>query len=217
MKACISTGVWVLRVGVLASGRGSNLRALLEWQRAGKLEAEIVVVMCNHRGSAVLEIAREHGVPASVYTYPRSDASRRGCAQLQMMEELERRGIELVVLAGYDRVLVPEFLRRWSGRIINTHPSLLPAFAGTLHASREALAYGVKISGCSVHFVTEDVDAGPIIAQEAVPVLPDDDEASLASRILEREHKLLPEVVRAYARGRITLNGRHVTVKEGME
>lgn len=129
---------------------------------------------------------------------------------LRMSDVLDERGVGLVVLAGYDRILSPAFVRRWSGRAMNVHPSLLPAFRGSLHAQRDALEYGVKVTGCTVHFVTEDVDGGPIISQAAVSVLPDDDEESLSARILEQEHRLLPEAVRAYARGELQVVGRRV-------
>ena len=204
----------MLRVGALVSGRGSNLRALLERQRDGSLGAEVVVVVSNHPHAGALDLAAGYGVETLVCEQPKGMAEREP-AQLRMSAELEARRVGLVVNAGFDRILVPAFVRRWSGRIINVHPSLLPAFAGTLHAQAEALRYGVHVAGCSVHFVTEEVDGGPIIAQAAVPVLDGDDVASLSARILEQEHRLLPEVVRRFARGELKQEGRRVLVDGG--
>ena len=198
----------LLRVGVLASGHGSNLAALLRRQAAGTLDAEIALVVCNRPGAGALQVAASHGVEARLCEQrpPRS----REEAQAEVSALLEGRGVGLVVLAGYDRILAPGFVRRWAGRVLNVHPSLLPAFAGSLHAQRDALEHGVKVAGCTVHFVTEDVDGGPIISQAAVPVLPGDDEGSLSARILEQEHQLLPDAVRAYALGRLKVEGRRV-------
>ncbi len=199
----------VLRVGVLASGRGSNLEALLQWQSAGALGgAEVVLVVCNRAGAGALEVAASHNVEAVLCEQKRSQT--RAEAQMQVSALLEERAVQLVVLAGYDRILAPAFVRRWAGRCINVHPSLLPAFGGSLHAQRDALEYGVKVTGCTVHFVTEDVDGGPIISQAAVSVLPEDDVQSLSARILAQEHTLLPAAVRAYAQGRLSVENRRV-------
>lgn len=200
---------------MLASGRGSNLEALLRWQRAGVLGAEVVAVVSNRASARALDVARSHGVPALACAQTASQT--REDVQLEMSAQLERRAVGLVVLAGYDRILAPAFVRRWEGRIMNVHPSLLPAFPGGLRAQRDAVESGVKIAGCTVHFVTEDVDAGPIIAQAAVPVMPGDDEESLSARILEQEHALLPEAVRAFAQGRLRVEGRRVLWREGSE
>ncbi len=132
-----------------------------------------------------------------------------------MAQALHAEGVQLVVLAGFDQIVAETLLRPFEGRIINIHPSLLPAFAGTLHAQREALAYGVKVSGCTVHYVNEDIDAGPIVAQAVVPVFAADTEESLASRILEQEHCLLPNVVGWIAEGRVCVKGRRVQISEG--
>jgi len=193
----------VVRVGVLASGRGSNLESLLRWQTAGTLGAEVVLVLCNRAGAGALEVAARYGVEAAVCA--QAKGQDRETAQMEMSSLLEDRGVQLVVTAGYDRVLAPAFVRQWQGKAINVHPSLLPAFGKSLHAPAEALHHGVKIAGCTVHFITEDVDGGPIIAQAAVPVLPEDDLTALSARILEQEHRLLPEAVRAYARGRLQI------------
>lgn len=198
---------------MLASGRGTNLQALLQWERAGLLQAHIGVIISNRPGAGALRVAEKAGVEAVTCTHP--PGSSREERDLQMADILDGRGVDLVVLAGYDRILSPGFVRRWSGRAINVHPSLLPAFRGGLHAQRDALQYGVKVAGCTVHFVTEDVDGGPIISQAAVSVLPDDDEESLSARILEQEHRLLPEAIRAYARGELQIVGRRVVHTEG--
>lgn len=199
----------MLRVGVLASGRGSNLEALLRWQSGGMLDAEVVLVLCNRAGAGALDVAAQYGVEAAVCAQAKGQG--RESAQMEMSSLLEDRGVQLVVTAGYDRVLAPAFVRHWQGKAINVHPSLLPAFGKSLHAQAEALAHGVKVAGCTVHFITEDVDGGPIIAQAAVPVLPEDDLSSLSARILEQEHRLLPEAVRAYALGRLHVDGRRVS------
>ena len=202
----------LIKVGVLASGRGSNLQALIRWQRARMLGATIELVICNHRGAAALQLARSAGIDAEVCEYDRKDDVERRAAQCRMSQLFEERGIELIVLAGYDRVLLPEFVRRWEGRIINVHPSLLPAFAGGLHAQADALRYGVKVTGCTVHLVTEDVDGGPVISQAAVPVFPEDTQETLSARIREQEHRLLPMAVRDFAERRLSVEGRRVTV-----
>lgn len=202
------------KVGVLVSGRGSNLEAILGWQRAGMLHAEVTVVICNHEGARALELARAHDVEARVYAYNRRDERERERSQVEMSALLLARGVGLVVLAGYDRVLVGSFVREWAGKIINVHPSLLPAFGRGLHAQADALAYGVKVSGCTVHFVTEDVDGGPVISQAAVPVLPDDDVDALSARILAQERRLLPAAIRLFGLGCLGVEGRRVVVRD---
>ncbi len=204
----------MLKVAVLASGRGSNLVSLLESEKVGSLDAKVVVVVSNHPQARALSVAREHGVESLICPQPWRQEDREA-AQTAMSDALQEREVGLVVCAGFDRVLVGSFVRLWEGKIINVHPSLLPAFANTLHAQEEALSHGVKVSGCTVHMVTEDVDGGPIISQAAVPVLPGDDAASLSARILEREHRLLPEAVRLYAGGHLRVEGRTVVVGEG--
>jgi phosphoribosylglycinamide formyltransferase-1 len=197
-----------VRVGVLVSGRGSNLRALLAAFSPGHPAVEIVCVVSNRPGCAALAHAATAGVPA--HTVPRAAYPSRHAQQAAMARILAEAGVELVVLAGYDQVLGPPLLDAFPLRTINIHPSLLPAFAGSLHAQADALRHGVKLSGCTVHFVTSEVDGGPIIAQAAVPVLDDDDEETLARRILEQEHRLLPQVVAWIAEGRVRMEGRRV-------
>lgn len=197
------------RVGVLVSGRGSNLQAILDHIAAGQLTAvEVAVVISNRAGAPALERAAMAGVPTLCLL--QRDHADRAAHHAALARELHARGVDLVVTAGFNRVLDPGFLASFPDRIVNVHPSLLPAFAGTLHAPAEALAHGVKVSGCTVHLVDDTVDGGPIIAQTAVPVLDDDTEASLAARILAAEHRLLPAVLQWFGEGRIRREGRRV-------
>jgi phosphoribosylglycinamide formyltransferase 1 len=198
-----------LRVGVLVSGRGSNLQALLDCFPSEHPLARIVCVVGN-RDCAALEHARRFGVRAHLVA--RDDHPSRRQQQAAMAALLADAGVDLVVLAGFDQIVSAALLAPYAGRILNIHPSLLPAFGGTLHAQADALRHGVKVSGCTVHFVTADLDGGPIIAQAAVPVHDDDGEASLAQRILAHEHRLLPEVVRWIAEGRVRIEGRRVRI-----
>jgi phosphoribosylglycinamide formyltransferase-1 len=199
-----------LRLGVLVSGRGTNLQALLDAQARDELGGEVVVVVSNVPGVAALERAALARVPARVL--PRSAFPTRQAQHSAIADCLASFDVDLVVLAGFNRILDPLVIERFAGRIINVHPSLLPAFAGTLHAQAEALAYGVKVSGCTVHFVTNEVDGGPIILQAAVPVLEDDTVETLAARILREEHRLLPEAVRLFAARRLRVEGRRVRI-----
>jgi phosphoribosylglycinamide formyltransferase-1 len=199
-----------LRVAVLASGRGSNVQALLTAFPAGHPLAQIVCAIGNRPGSPALKRAGEAGVPTHLIA--RGHYPSRPAQDMAIVEVLRRVDTELAVLAGYDQILTAPLLDAFAGRMINIHPSLLPAFAGTLHAQADALRYGVKVSGCTVHFVTAAVDGGPIIAQAAVPVLEEDDEATLSARILEQEHRLLPAVVTWIAEGRVQIEGSRVGV-----
>ena len=199
-----------LRVGVLASGRGSNLQAILDAARSPDYPAGVAVVISDREMAAALDRARAAGVEA-LFVNPK-DFSDREAFDRRLVHELEARGVELVCNAGYMRILSPAFVRPFAGRAINIHPALLPAFPG-LHAQRQAIAAGVKIAGVTVHFVDEGVDTGPIIAQASVPVHDDDTEESLAARILVEEHRLYPEVVRWIAEGRVSVDGRHVRVR----
>ncbi len=199
-----------LKVGVLVSGRGSNLQAIIDAIERGDVPAEIAVVISNHPGVMALERAARHGIPAVVIE--RQPGSNRAAQQQAIVAELQRRGVELLVLAGFDRIIGPDLLQAFPMRIINIHPSLLPAFGGGLHAQADALEYGAKVSGCTVHFVTEDIDGGPIIAQACVPVREDDTADTLAARILEQEHRILPQAVRLFAEGRLRVEGRRVRI-----
>lgn len=198
-----------LPVGVLVSGSGTNLQALLDACGQPDFPARIAVVLSNNPVAFALERARRAGVPAQVLE-PRSFPDREAF-DAALAQALEHHRVELVCLAGFMRLLGPAFLRRFPGRVLNIHPALLPAFPG-LHAPRQALAHGVRLSGCTVHFVDEGTDTGPIIAQAAVPVLPGDDEAALARRIQAEEHRLYPLVLRWVAEGRVRLEGRTVSL-----
>jgi phosphoribosylglycinamide formyltransferase-1 len=199
-----------VKIGVLVSGRGSNLQAIIDAIEAKEVAVELALVISNHPGVLALERAARHRCPTSVVKrsdYPSSDAQ-----QAAMSKELKAAGVELVVLAGFDRIAGPPLLAAFPMRIINIHPSLLPAFGGGLHAQTDAFNYGVKVSGCTVHFVTEDVDCGPIIAQACVPVLEDDTPDSLAARILQEEHRILPRAIDLFARGALQVEGRRVRI-----
>jgi phosphoribosylglycinamide formyltransferase-1 len=198
-----------LAVGVLASGRGSNLQALLDAAARPGYPARVVIVIADRERAPALARADAAGVPA-VFLDPKGYEDR-AAYDAALSERLERAGVELVCLAGFMRILGPAFVRAWRGRVMNIHPALLPAFPG-LHAQRQALEYGVKVAGATVHFVDEGVDSGPIILQAAVPVEPDDTEETLSARILAEEHRLYPEAVRLYAEGRLQVEGRRVRV-----
>jgi len=198
-----------VRVAVLASGRGSNLQALLDAWQKGELPVNFVGVGSDQAEAQALERARRAGISGKVFSLQDFD-DRRGQDQA-ILAWLRELNVELLLLAGYIKVLSGEFIKEITIPILNIHPSLLPAFPG-LHAQRQALNYGVKVSGCTVHFVDEGLDSGPIILQEAVPVLPGDTEESLASRILEVEHRLYPKAVALVASGKIRCEGRNVIV-----
>jgi phosphoribosylglycinamide formyltransferase-1 len=189
-----------LRLGVLVSGAGSNLQAILDAIAAGALAAEVAVVISNRAGAPALDRARAAGVPA--LTIPHRDFSTREAFDRALVAALRAANVEWIVLAGFMRVLTPEFLVPYAGRIINIHPALLPAFPG-VDAAKQALEYGVKITGCTVHFVELGVDLGKIIAQRAVPVEPTDDLSALAARIHAAEHELFVSVLRDIAAGRV--------------
>lgn len=194
------------KLGILISGRGSNMLALIEAVQRGRLNAEVAVVISNREKAAGLEKARQHGVEALVISHQglsREEHERR------LVAELKKRGVSLVCLAGYMRVLSRYFLSEFPQRVLNIHPSLLPAFPG-LEAQRQALEYGVKYTGCTVHFVDEDVDHGPIIAQAVVPVFDDDTVESLSARILSQEHRIYPEAVARIVSGKYRIEGRRV-------
>jgi phosphoribosylglycinamide formyltransferase-1 len=196
------------RIAVLASGTGSNLQALLDDEVVGPA---VALVVSDSSEAKALDRARSAGVEA-VHLDPKAFEGREKHDEA-LVELLTSRGIDLVCLAGYMRILSPGFVRAFWGRTLNVHPSLLPAFPGG-HAVREALAWGAKVTGCTVHLVDEEVDHGPILAQESVPVLNDDDEASLHARIQEAEHRLFPRIVGLMLRGKVRIEGRLATVEE---
>jgi phosphoribosylglycinamide formyltransferase-1 len=204
-----------LDVGVLVSGRGSNLEAILDSIQEGRLkDARVSVVISSAAGARALEIARRFGVETEVFDVSTLKLRRAEYDRL-LIDSLRRHGISssagLVVLAGFDRILTEEFVMGFSGRLINIHPALLPSFRG-LHAQKQALDYGVKVSGCTVHFVVPEVDTGPIILQKAVDVREDDDEESLSERILQEEHRLLPRAIQLIVSGKLRVDGRRVVV-----
>jgi phosphoribosylglycinamide formyltransferase-1 len=197
------------RVGVLISGRGSNLQALIEASRAGRLGGEVVLALSNRPDAPGLEHARAAGIAAEACP----GAGRpREAHERELIERLAVHRVDLVCLAGYMRRLSPIFVGAYAGRVLNIHPSLLPAFPG-LDAQRQALEHGVKVSGATVHLVEEALDEGPIVLQEAVPVRESDDPESLAARILEVEHRLYPEAVRLVLEGRCRVEGRRCRVE----
>jgi phosphoribosylglycinamide formyltransferase-1 len=194
-----------LRVGVLVSGSGTNLQALLDAARAPGSVFSVVVVISNVDGVRALDRARTVGVPAVVEPHNGLD---RAVHEERVHGHLAAAGVEVVVLAGYMRVLTSTLLERWARRVVNVHPALLPAFPG-MHGAKQALEHGCRVAGCTVHLVDGGVDTGPILAQAAVPVLDHDDEAALQARIQREEHRLLPAVVSAYARGLVVdVDGR---------
>jgi len=199
-----------LRVGVLASGRGSNLQAILDATSREDFPACVVVVVSDRERAAALDRAARAGVPA-VFLNPK-DFADRAAYDLGLEQVLREHRVELVCLAGFMRILTAPFVRAFAGRILNIHPALLPAFPG-LDAQRQALEYGVRVAGATVHFVDEGVDTGPIVLQASVPVHPDDTEESLSARILVEEHRLYPEAVRLFALGRVHVAGRCVRVE----
>jgi phosphoribosylglycinamide formyltransferase-1 len=199
-----------MNVGVLVSGSGSNLQAILDAEKRGELgAAHVVTVISNVAGVQALARAEAAGVPSSVLSH-KQFASREAFDDA-LVALLGEKAVELVVLAGFMRIITPRLLSAFPRRILNIHPALLPAFPG-IHAHRQALEYGVKVTGCTVHFVDEGTDTGPIIAQAPVPVLDGDDEATLGARVLVEEHRLYPAAIRAVADGRVTVDGRRVRV-----
>ena len=193
------------KIGVVVSGRGSNLQSIIDHIAEGKLNVEIAVVVSDHKEAFALERAAKAGIPTAV-------VERKGCKDKAEFEDkidaaLRDKGAEVVVLAGFMRILSGHFISRWENKIINIHPALLPSFKG-VDAQGQAVDYGVKIAGCTVHFVDEGTDTGPIILQKAVPVFDDDTEETLAARILIEEHKALPEAIQLWADGKLTIKGR---------
>jgi len=189
------------------------MQAIVRNIEAGRLAAQVAVVVSNHRDAPGVVWARERGL--SVAVFERRDYPSRAAQNAAIAACMREAGVDLVVMAGYDHLITREMFDAFRGRIINIHPSLLPAFAGNMHAQADALEYGVKISGCTVHFVTEDaVDGGPIILQAAVPVLETDTAESLAARILEQEHLIYTEAIQLYAQGRLRIEGRRVRILE---
>ena len=202
------------KIGVLCSGRGSNLASIIEAIERGEIRAEIAVVIADKADAYALERAREKGIPAVAVVY--RDYAERADFERALLTELHAHGVTLVVLAGFMRILSPVFVHAYTGRILNIHPALLPSFPGA-HAHRDVLAYGVKVSGCTVHFVDEGMDSGPIILQASVPVQEGDTEEALAARVLAQEHRIFPEAIKLYVEGRLRTDGRKVHILPAAE
>ena len=201
-----------LGIGILVSGSGSNLQSIIDNIERGTLTAEIKVVISNNPEAYALERCRKHHIPAVVIRH--QEFRKREDFDRQMISVLQFHGVELVVMAGFMRLLTPLFLNAFAMKIMNIHPALLPAFPGT-HVQQKAVDYGVKFSGCTVHFADEGVDTGPVIIQAVVPVLDADTADTLAARILKEEHRIYPQAIQLYAEGRIQVSGRKVTLKGG--
>ena len=198
------------KVGVLASGRGTDFQSLVDASERGALGADLAILVCNVPGAPVIDRAKKSGVPVAVIDH-RTFGEKREAFEREVVKVLKGKGVNLVVFAGFMRLVTPYFIGEFPQRIVNIHPSLLPAFPGA-HPHRDAIAAGVKVSGCTIHFVDTSVDGGPIILQKAVPVQDDDTEDSLAARILEQEHVFLPIAVRLFAEGRLKIAGRRVRI-----
>lgn len=199
-----------LRLGVLASGKGGNLRAILEAIRRGRLKAAVVVVISDRPEAPALQVARAPGCETLTMD-PKAYLTREQFDEA-MAKELEQRRVELVVLAGYLRIVTPALIEPFRDRIMNIHPALLPSFPG-LKAPWQAVEYGARLAGCSVHFVTEEVDGGPLIIQAVIPVRPGEREPSLTKRIQEQEHRIYPRAIQLFAEGRLQVAGRTVRIK----
>ncbi len=197
------------RIAVLASGRGSNFQAILDALSRGEINGRCVALFTDNKDAYAIERAHAAGVPAVVINF--RDYPTKALYEAELLAAMKAADADLFVCAGYMRIIGTEIIRAFAGKMINIHPALLPAFAG-LHGQRQALEYGVKIAGCTVHFVDEGLDSGPIILQKAVPVLDDDDEAALDERILSQEHIAFPEAVALFCDDRLVVSGRHVKI-----
>lgn len=197
------------RIAVLISGRGSNFRAILEETKQGGINGEVVLVISDNHDAKGLLYAKENAVPRMVFV--RQEGERRSSYFERIIAQLEESNVDLICLAGFMKALSGNIVERYRNRIVNIHPALLPAFPGE-NAQGQAVAYGVKVSGCTVHFVDEGVDTGPIIIQEAVQVLEDDTEQTLAARILEKEHEIYPIAVKLFCDDALTVEGRSVRI-----
>jgi len=200
-----------LRVGVLLSGSGTNLQALIDAVEAGTLAARIAVAVSNEPAAHGLVRAARHGIPTVVV--PHREYPTRAAFDTRLVEVLRGHAVELVALAGFMRLVTPVLLAAFPARVLNIHPALLPAFPG-LHAERQALAHGARVTGVTVHFVDEQTDHGPILLQIAVPVLPDDDEERLHARVQRQEHRAYPRAIQLIAEGRVRIDGRRVVIAD---
>ncbi|MBI4687559.1 MAG: phosphoribosylglycinamide formyltransferase [Nitrospirae bacterium] len=204
----------MLNIGVLASGRGSNFQAIIDSIEGGYLKVKIVLLITDNPNAYAIERAKKHGI-AHLIIKPK-DFSDKDAYYSHIAKELKAKDARLVVLAGFMRVVGKKLIQEFQDKIINIHPALLPSFPG-LHGQKQAVDYGVKMSGCTVHFVDEGVDTGPIIIQAAVPVYHDDTEESLSERILKQEHKIFPYAIKLFAEGRIKVEGRKVIIEGSRE
>jgi len=200
----------MINIGVLASGRGTNLQAIIEAIKEGKIEGRISIVISDNQDAFALKRAKQNNIETKYINF--KSFKNREDYDKEIIKILEEKKIDLVVLAGYMRILSPYFIRTYKNRIMNIHPALLPSFPG-LHAQRQTVEYGVKISGCTVHFVDKGVDSGPIILQKAVEVKDNDTKESLAERILKEEHQIYPQAIQLFSQGRLIIKGRRVFIK----
>ena len=200
----------MINIGVLVSGRGTNLQAIIEAIEEGKIEGEIKVVISDNPDAYALKRAKQHNIETQYINFKKF--KKREDYDKEIIKSLKEKKIDLVVLAGYMRILSPYFIRTYKNKIINIHPALLPSFPG-LHAQKQAVEYGVKVSGCTVHFVDEGIDSGPIILQKAVEVNDDDTEESLTEKILKEEHQIYPQAIQLFSQGRLMIKGRKVFIK----
>ena len=201
----------MVNIGVLASGRGTNLQAIIEAVEEGRIEGEISIVVSDNPDAYALKRAKQHNIETQYINF--KEFKDREDYDKEIIKTMKKKKVNLVVLAGYMRILSPYFIRTYKNKIINIHPALLPSFPG-LHAQRQAVVNGVKVSGCTVHFVDEGVDLGPIILQKAVEVKDDDTEESLAERILKEEHQIYPQAIQLFSQGRLIIKGRKVFIEE---
>ena len=200
----------MVNIGVLASGRGTNLQAIIEAIKEGRIEGKMGIVISDNRDAFALKRAEQYNIDTRYINF--KEFKNREDYDKEIIKTLEEKKIELVVLAGYMRILSPHFIRIYKNKIINIHPALLPSFPG-LNAQKQAIEHGVKVSGCTVHFVDEGVDSGPIILQKAVEVGDDDTEESLAEKILKEEHQIYPQAIQLFSEGRLIIKGRRVFIK----
>lgn len=200
----------MFNIGVLASGRGTNLQAIIEAVEQGRIEGEISIVVSDNPDAYALKRAKQHNIETQYIDF-RSFKNREDYDK-KVVECLKEKKIDLVVLAGYMRIISPYFIKAYKNKIMNIHPALLPSFPG-LHAQKQAVEHEVKVSGCTVHFVDEGVDSGPIILQKEVEVKDDDTEESLAERILKEEHQIYPRAIQLFSEGRLVIKGRKVFIK----
>ena len=201
----------MINIGVLASGRGTNLQAIIEAIEGGKIEGRISIVISDNSDAYALKRAKQYNIDTRYINF--KSYKNREDYDKEIIKALEEKKIDLVVLAGYMRILSPFFINAYKNKIMNIHPALLPSFPG-LHAQRQAVEYGAKVSGCTVHFVDEGVDLGPIVLQKSVEVKDDDTEELLAERILKEEHQIYPKAIQLFSEGRLMIEGRRIFIKE---